>query len=99
MKSQGELLGEIASLLDAAQVRYMVTGSIASTYHGRPRATQDVDVVVETGSSPNENGTGSGIDRSGNGLSQVTDMCRAAYRRVVRRVRLGSPQPGWVSFG
>jgi hypothetical protein len=48
MKSQGELLGEIASLLDAAQVRYMVTGSIASTYHGRPRATQDVDVVVET---------------------------------------------------
>ena len=48
MKSQAEFLGEIASLLDEAQVRYMVTGSIASTYHGRPRATQDVDVVVGT---------------------------------------------------
>ena len=46
MKSQAEFLGEIASLLDEAQVRYMVTGSIASTYHGTPRATQDVDVVV-----------------------------------------------------
>ena len=52
MKSQGEFLGEVASLLDEAQVRYMVTGSIASTYHGRPRATQDVDVVVETNRDP-----------------------------------------------
>ena len=48
MKNQDEFLGEVASLLDEAQVRYMVTGSIASTYHGRPRATQDVDLVVET---------------------------------------------------
>ena len=48
MKSQAEFLGEIASLLEEAQVRYMVTGSVASTYHGRPRTTQDVDVVVGT---------------------------------------------------
>ena len=37
MKSQGEFLGEVASLLDEAQVRYMVTGSIGAET-GRTRS-------------------------------------------------------------
>jgi hypothetical protein len=40
-------LGRVAGLLDAAGIPYMVTGSIATSYHGRPRATHDADVVIE----------------------------------------------------
>lgn len=32
--------------LEAAGVPYMLTGSFASSYHGRPRATQDIDFVI-----------------------------------------------------
>lgn len=40
-------IAEIDALLANAEVAYMIVGSIASTYHGPPRTTQDVDVVVE----------------------------------------------------
>ena len=36
----------VVDALDAAQVPYMVTGSFASSVHGEPRATQDLDIVV-----------------------------------------------------
>jgi hypothetical protein len=39
-------LRRIVTLLDAANVPYMLTGSFASTFHGTPRATQDIDLVV-----------------------------------------------------
>lgn len=42
-----DLLGEVISQLDRADVPYMVTGSIASSYHGEPRATRDVDIVID----------------------------------------------------
>lgn len=32
--------------LEASDVAYMITGSFASTLHGAPRATQDIDVVI-----------------------------------------------------
>lgn len=32
--------------LDRAQIDYMFTGSIASSLHGEPRATHDIDLVV-----------------------------------------------------
>jgi hypothetical protein len=32
--------------LDRAGIPYMLTGSFASSYHGTPRATQDIDIVV-----------------------------------------------------
>ena len=40
-------LAELVSLLDGAGIAYMVVGSFASTYHGPPRTTHDIDVVVE----------------------------------------------------
>ena len=43
-----DLLAEIIGQLDRAGVPYMVTGSIASSYHGEPRATRDIDIVVDT---------------------------------------------------
>ena len=43
----GELLATIIERLDRAGIPYMVSGSLASSYHGEPRATRDVDIVVE----------------------------------------------------
>jgi hypothetical protein len=43
----GELLATVVGLLDRAGIAYMVTGSLASSYHGEPRATRDVDIVID----------------------------------------------------
>ncbi len=40
------VIHRFASLLDAAGVPYMLTGSFASGFHGAPRATQDIDIVI-----------------------------------------------------
>lgn len=40
-------VGSVTSWLDEAGVPYMVAGSFASTLDGRPRSTQDVDIVVD----------------------------------------------------
>ena len=42
-----DLFRRVVTALDAAGIPYMLTGSFASSYHGMPRATQDIDVVVE----------------------------------------------------
>jgi hypothetical protein len=42
-----ELLAEIVRALDAAEVPHMVAGSLASTHHGEPRSTQDIDLVID----------------------------------------------------
>jgi len=40
-------LKTLVGLLDTSRIPYMLTGSFASTFHGVPRATQDIDLVVE----------------------------------------------------
>ena len=42
-----ELLADVIGRLDGADVPFMVTGSLASSYHGEPRATLDVDIVID----------------------------------------------------
>ena len=42
-----EALQLVLSRLDDFGIPYMITGSFASNMHGVPRATQDVDVVIE----------------------------------------------------
>ena len=37
----------MVGLLDRSGVPYMVTGSVASSYHGEPRATRDLDIVID----------------------------------------------------
>ena len=37
----------VRDALEDAGVPYMVTGSVASSIHGVPRATQDIDIVIE----------------------------------------------------
>ncbi|MBI3014767.1 MAG: hypothetical protein HYY65_06860 [Candidatus Tectomicrobia bacterium] len=41
-----EIFRRIAEVLDQAGIPYMLTGSFASSYHGVPRATQDIDIVI-----------------------------------------------------
>jgi hypothetical protein len=42
-----ELLRDVIARLDRAGVAYMVTGSLASSFHGEPRATRDADIVID----------------------------------------------------
>jgi hypothetical protein len=43
----GGLLAAIADRLEAAGIPYMVVGSIAGSFHGLPRTTVDVDIVID----------------------------------------------------
>jgi hypothetical protein len=43
----GELLAVVVGLLERSGIPYMVTGSLASSYHGEPRATRDADIVID----------------------------------------------------
>lgn len=45
--SIGGLLGVITRLLDDALIPYMVVGSFASSLHGEPRSTFDLDIVID----------------------------------------------------
>lgn len=46
MTTQREFLARLIAILDKAGIPYMVAGSMGSSIHGRPRATQDADVVI-----------------------------------------------------
>ena len=46
MTTQG-LLRHIVGALDTAGIPYMLTGSLASAYHGAGRSTMDIDVVID----------------------------------------------------
>jgi hypothetical protein len=41
------LLAATIAHLERAAVPYMITGSVASSYHGEPRATRDLDIVID----------------------------------------------------
>jgi hypothetical protein len=47
VSSASTFLERIVSAFDEAGVKYMLAGSFASSHHGAPRATQDIDVVVD----------------------------------------------------
>ncbi len=43
----GGLLERVVRLLDASRIPFMIAGSFASTAHGMPRTTQDLDLVID----------------------------------------------------
>lgn len=45
--SQQELLRAVVLALQEADIDYMLTGSFASSLQGEPRATHDIDLVIE----------------------------------------------------
>ncbi len=44
---QEQLLKEITKLLDKFQIPYMVTGALSVIFYGRPRASHDIDFVID----------------------------------------------------
>ena len=44
--SQQELLKKVIQTLNKAGIQYMLTGSVASSLQGEPRATHDIDMVI-----------------------------------------------------
>lgn len=43
-----ELLSSVTQVLDELAIPYMITGSIALNFYVLPRATRDIDIVIET---------------------------------------------------
>ena len=41
-----DVFRRVIGALDQAEIPYMLTGSFASAFHGIPRATQDIDLVI-----------------------------------------------------
>ncbi len=42
-----DVMLQVTQALDDAKVQYMLVGAFSSNYHGIPRSTQDVDIVIE----------------------------------------------------
>lgn len=40
-------MGQVVEALDRAGLVYLLVGSLASNHHGRPRMTQDADLVID----------------------------------------------------
>lgn len=47
MSDVRDLLERVVGILERAGVPFMIAGSFASTAHGAPRATQDLDLVID----------------------------------------------------
>lgn len=45
--TQHDFLAQIARHLQTAGIPFMVAGSVSSSFHGQPRATNDVDIVID----------------------------------------------------
>jgi len=76
MTSQNEFLNNVISALTKSGIPYMVSGSFASSFHGRPRATNDVDVVID----PTQNQLDAFIEILGAGYYVNSDSARKALR-------------------
>jgi hypothetical protein len=71
-------LARVATALEGAGIPYMLAGSFASSYHGAPRATQDIDIVVDP--------TFESLDRflaalKGDDIYLDADVAREEFRR------------------
>lgn len=47
MTSEQEALVAVVRTLERLDIPHMVTGSVASSFHGRPRSTHDADIVID----------------------------------------------------
>ena len=77
MNSQDEFLRHIAAVLDACRIPYMIAGSLASSFHGEPRATHDIDLVVD----PSSEGLEQFLASLGQNFYVSPDAAREALRQ------------------
>ncbi len=67
----------VAEALEACHVRYLIGGSLASSIHGEPRSTLDIDMVVDLPSSA----IAGFISRLGDEFYADEDVIRRAVER------------------
>lgn len=75
MRNQEEFILKIVEALDVAHIPYMVSGSFSSSFHGQPRATNDVDIVI----NPTKNQLLSFVKSLGEGFYVSTDAALGAF--------------------
>lgn len=46
MTGQEDFLKRLVEILENTRIPYMLCGSVSSSFHGQPRATNDVDIVI-----------------------------------------------------
>ena len=86
---QFEVLGIVVDLLEDAGIEYMVTGSFASTFHGEPRMTRDIDLMV----NPTEDSIALFVQSIDQDRFYVGDAIEATRRRDM--VNLIDTASGW----
>lgn len=90
MMDHDQFAHHIVSRLTEAGIMHMVSGSIASSYSGEPRATNDIDIVIDA--------TPESLDRSVNALEKgELYVSRDAQRAL--SCRAGGCSTCWTSQG
>lgn len=86
-----EFLRRVVHVLDEALIPHMLTGSLAAAHYASPRATQDVDLVIEAASAD--------IDRLVDGLAAAGFYVdrSAAHEALATEGQFNAidPQGGW----
>jgi hypothetical protein len=75
MTSQEAFLQELVQKMNEHDIPYMITGSISSSLHGCPRATQDIDIVI----APTEKQLKSFVESLGSDYYVSIDAVRNAF--------------------
>lgn len=47
MIDQNDLIEKIVDLLNSSRIPYMLSGSMCSSFYGKPRSTNDADIVID----------------------------------------------------
>ena len=85
------ILQRIVAILDEASIPYMLTGSLAAAFYATPRATQDIDLVLEI--SPEQAGMLTAQLQSA-GLYVSSDAAQEAIR-LEGQFNAIDPDTGW----
>jgi hypothetical protein len=85
---------DLLRALLAAEARFMIVGAYAVGVHGRPRATKDLDVWVETSAANAPKVIAALRDFGARGLSSPAHACRYLVSTPrLRRESVGRPFP------
>jgi len=74
---QSEFLANLLTRLEAAGIPYMISGSLGSSMHGEPRATNDIDLVID----PTQEQLDCFVNSLGKGYYVSPEAAADAFRR------------------
>jgi hypothetical protein len=90
MNGQKDFLKRLVEALNNAGIPYMLSGSVSSSFHGQPRATNDVDIVI----APTESQFHSFLQSLGKDYYVSIDAAKEALRRE-STFNIIDVQTGW----